>query len=192
MTGDITELLRVHAEGGAQALSRLVPLVYDDLRRIARAQMRRATPGATLDTVALVHEAYVKLVDQRRASFNDRRHFFAVAALAMRQIVVDRARHRTRQKRGGGDMHVTLDDAFGAAGRDLDQVLAIDQALTRLEALDPRLVRIVECRYFAGLSEPETAETLEMSLRTVQREWFKARAWLRAELAAPPKAAGGN
>ena len=117
MTGDITELLRVHAEGGAQALSRLVPLVYDDLRRIARAQMRRATPGATLDTVALVHEAYVKLVDQRRASFNDRRHFFAVAALAMRQIVVDRARHRTRQKRGGGDMHVTLDDAFGAAGR---------------------------------------------------------------------------
>ena len=192
MTGDITELLRVHAEGGAQALSRLVPLVYDDLRRIARAQMRRATPGATLDTVALVHEAYVKLVDQRRASWNDRRHFFAVAALAMRQIVVDRARHRTRQKRGGGEIHVTLDDAFGEAGRDLDQVLAVDQALTRLEAIDPRLVRIVECRYFAGLSEQETADTLEMSLRSVQREWFKARAWLRAELAAAPGASSGN
>lgn len=182
MAGDITELLQAHGAGGRQALSRLVPLVYDDLRRIARAQMRRTARGATLDTGALVHEAYVKLVDQRRATWNDRRHFFAVASLAMRQVVVDHARSRGRRKRGGGELPVTLDDAPETAARDLDQVLAVDEALTRLEAVDPRLVRIVECRYFAGLSEQETADALDIALRTVQREWFKARAWLRSEL----------
>lgn len=181
MAGDITELLQAH-RGGGHALSQLVPLVYDDLRRIARAQMRRATRGASLDTGALVHEAYVKLVDQRRATWNDRRHFFAVAALAMRQIVVDRARHRGRRKRGGGELPVTLLDAPESSPQDMDQILAIDQALSRLEAIDPRMVRIVECRYFAGLSEQETADALDTSTRTVQREWFKARAWLRAQL----------
>lgn len=188
MAGDITELLQAHGAGGRQALSRLVPLVYEDLRRIARAQMRRGARGATLDTGALVHEAYVKLVDQRRATWNDRRHFFAVASLAMRQVVVDHARSRGRRKRGGGELPVTLDDAPETTARDLDQVLAVDEALTRLEAVDPRLVRIVECRYFAGLNEQETADALEISLRTVQREWFKARAWLRSELGAGPDA----
>lgn len=190
MAGDITELLQAHGAGGRQALSRLVPMVYDDLRRIARAQMRRTARGATLDTGALVHEAYVKLVDQRRATWNDRRHFFAVAALAMRQVVVDHARSRGRRKRGGGELPVTLDDAPDGVARDLDQVLAVDEALTRLEAVDPRLVRIVECRYFAGLSEQETADALEISLRTVQREWFKARAWLRSELGSGSEASG--
>jgi RNA polymerase sigma factor (TIGR02999 family) len=191
MAGDITELLQAHGAAGRQALSQLVPLVYDDLRRIARAQMRRAARGATLDTGALVHEAYVKLVDQQRATWNDRRHFFAVAALAMRQVVVDRARHRGRRKRGGGELPVTLDDAPDARPQDVDQVLAVDQALTRLEAIDPRLVRIVECRYFAGLTEQETADALEMSVRTVQREWFKARAWLRADLSGSGSASSG-
>ena len=179
MRGDITELLQARGTGGGAALSQLVPLVYDDLRRIARAQMRRTGRGGTLDTGALVHEAYVKLVDQRRATWNDRRHVFAVAALAMRQVVVDHARKRTRLKRGGGDRPATLDEGMAVTWRDLDQVLAVDQALTRLEALDPRMVRIVECRYFAGLNEEETAEALDISVRTVQREWLKARAALR-------------
>lgn len=182
MAGDITELLQTHRGSGAGALSQLVPLVYEDLRRIARAQMRRTARGASLDTGALVHEAYVKLVDQRRADWNDRRHFFAVAALAMRQIVVDHARHKGRRKRGGGEAPITLLDAPDGKPQDLDQILAVDQALRRLEEVDARLVRVVECRYFAGLSEQETADALDMSVRTVQREWFKARAWLREQL----------
>lgn len=183
-------MLQAHGSGAQGALSELVPLVYDDLRRLARAQMRRTARGATLDTGALVHEAYVKLVDQRRATWNDRRHFFAVAALAMRQVAVDHARRRGRRKRGGGERASTLEDGMAVAWRDLDQVLALDEALTRLEALDPRMVRIVECRYFAGLSEEETAEALEISVRTVQREWFKARASLRAALEERTPAAG--
>ncbi len=182
MPGDITELLIAHGGGAKGALSELVPLVYNDLRRIARGQMRGQRRGASLDTGALVHEAYVKLVDQQKAGWNDRRHFFAVAAMAMRQIVVDHARRRSRQKRGGGEAAVTLDDPMDPAGRSLEDVLALDQALERLSEMDPRLVRVVECRYFAGLSEQETAEALDVSVRTVQREWFKARAWLRSQL----------
>ena len=180
--GDITELLIAHGGGAKGALSKLVPLVYNDLRRIARGQMRGQGRGASLDTGALVHEAYVKLVDQQKAGWNDRRHFFAVAAMAMRQIVVDHARRRSRQKRGGGEAAVTLDDPMDPAGRSLEDVLALDQALERLSEIDQRLVRVVECRYFAGLSEQETAEALDVSVRTVQREWFKARAWLRSQL----------
>lgn len=183
MPGDITELLLAHRDGQAGALSQLMPAVYGDLRRIARAQMRGRRPGATLDTGALVHEAYLRLVDQQRVAWNDRRHFFAVAAMAMRQIAVDHARARARQKRGGGAALATLTDAQDPLGADLDLVIAIDEALRTLEATDPRLVRVVECRYFAGLSEQETAEALDTSVRTVQREWYKARAWLRQHLA---------
>ncbi|HET9264720.1 MAG TPA: sigma-70 family RNA polymerase sigma factor [Vicinamibacterales bacterium] len=193
MPGDITQLLQAHRGSGPEALSDLVPLVYEDLKRLARSQMRRTTRGASLDTGALVHEAYVKLIDQRRATWNDRRHFFAVAALAMRQIVVDRARHHGRRKRGGGELPVTLLEAPEARPHDLDQILAIDQALKRLEEIDPRMVRVVECRYFAGLNEQETADALDSSVRTVQREWFKARAWLRAHLepgTRPPEPGG--
>jgi RNA polymerase sigma-70 factor, ECF subfamily len=183
MPGDITELLMAHRAGQSGALADLMPAVYADLRRIARLQLRGRRPGATLDTGGLVHEAYLRLIDQERAGWSDRRHFFAVAAIAMRQLAVDHARARTRRKRGGGDRPATLSDAADPFGRDLDLVLALDAALERLGTTEPRMVRVVECRYFAGLSEQETAEALETSVRTIQREWYKARAWLRRHLA---------
>lgn len=179
---DITELLVAHGNGRPDALEQLVPLVYADLRRMARAQMRGQKPGATLDTGGLVHEAYVRLVDERRAEWRDRRHFYAVASMAMRQIVIDHARRRSRAKRGGGEHLTALDDAADPIARDAEAMLDLDRALASLEALDPRAVRIVECRYFGGLSEQETADALGVSLRTVQREWLKARAWLRGAL----------
>lgn len=182
MTADVTQLLVAHGSGQAGALERLVPLVYDDLRRVARMQLGRHRPGDSLNTTGLVHEAYVRLVDQSRATYRDRGHFFAVCAIAMRQIVVDYARRRGRQKRGGDHVHVPLDEANSPAAREAGHVLDVDEALQKLAAENPRLARVVECRFFAGFNEQETAEALGMSLRTAQREWFKARAWLRAEL----------
>ena len=182
MPADITELLLAHGGGDAAALDRLVPLVYDDLRRIARGQLRRRRPGDTLNTTGLVHEAYVRLVDQTRASWRDRGHFFAVSAIAMRQIVVDHARRRMRAKRGGDRVTVPLDDVQEPAAREAGRILEIDEALEKLAKVDRRLVQVVECRYFAGLTEEETAAALGVSVRTAQREWFKARAWLRQEL----------
>jgi RNA polymerase sigma factor (TIGR02999 family) len=184
VTTDITELLIAHGAGDAAALDRLVPLVYGDLRRVAGAQLRRHRPGDTLNTTGLVHEAYVRLVDQSRASWRDRGHFFAVSALAMRQIVVDYARRRGRQKRGGDQMIVSFDEeAMHPAAREAGRLLDIDAALEKLAKHDRRLARVVECRFFAGFTEEETAEALGVSVRTAQREWYKARAWLRAELA---------
>lgn len=182
MQTDITALLAAHGDGQADALDRLVPLVYQDLRRMARGHLRRRRPDDTLNTTGLVHEVYLRLVDQSRASWRDRGHFFAVSAIAMRQIVVDHARRRTRLKRGGDQVMVPLEDAADPAQREAEDVIAIDQALGRLAAIDPRLARVVECRYFAGLSEEETAAALQVSVRTAQREWFKARAWLREAL----------
>jgi RNA polymerase sigma factor (TIGR02999 family) len=182
VTADITELLIAHGGGKAGALERLVPLVYDDLRRMARRQLRRRGPADSLDTGGLVHEAYVRLVDQSRATWRDRGHFFAVSALAMRQIVVDHARRRARVKRGGDQVVVPLDDANDPGTREAHRVLEVDLALEKLAALDSRLAKVVECRYFAGFTEEETAEALGISVRTAQREWFKARALLRAEL----------
>jgi RNA polymerase sigma factor (TIGR02999 family) len=179
---DLTELLIAHGGGDAAAFERLVPLVYDDLRRLARAQLRRRRPGDSLDTGALVHEAYLRLVDQSRASWKDRGHFFAVSAIAMRQIVVDHARRRTRIKRGGERAAVSLEDVKEPVALEAGHILEIDEALSRLAAVDARLARVVECRYFAGLTEEETAAALDVSVRTAQREWFKARAWLREEL----------
>jgi len=179
---DITELLLAHGGGDAAALDRLVPLVYDDLRRIARGQLRRRRPGDTLNTTGLVHEAYVRLVDQTRTSWRDRGHFFAVSAIAMRQIVVDHARRRMRAKRGGDRVTVPLDDVQEPAAREAARILEIDEALEKLAKVDRRLAQVVECRYFAGLTEEETAAALGVSVRTAQREWFKARAWLRQEL----------
>jgi RNA polymerase sigma factor (TIGR02999 family) len=179
---DITELLLAHGGGDAAALDRLVPLVYDDLRRIARGQLRRRRPGDTLNTTGLVHEAYVRLVDQTRASWRDRGHFFAVSAIAMRQIVVDHARRRMRAKRGGDRVTVPLDDVQEPAAREAGRILEINEALEKLARVDRRMVQVVECRYFAGLTEEETAAALGVSVRTAQREWFKARAWLRHEL----------
>jgi RNA polymerase sigma factor (TIGR02999 family) len=188
MAGDITQLLVAHGQGHPEALQQLVPLVYADLRRLARAQKRRASPGATLDTGGLVHEAYVRLVDERRAEWNDRRHFYAVAATAMRQILIDHARRRTRAKRGAGQAVTAITDVPDPVTRDAEQLLDLDRALRDLEATNPRSVRIVECRYFAGLSEQETADALGVSVRTVQREWLKARAMLRSALRGEPAA----
>jgi len=179
---DVTELLLAHGRGQADAFGQLVPLVYDDLRRVARAQLRRLRVGETLDTTSLVHEAYLRLVDQTRATWNDRGHFLAVSAVAMRQVLIDHARGRTRQKRGGDARREPLDEAMTAVATDAERLIEIDLALQKLDTEDPRLVRVVECRYFAGLSEQETAQALGVSLRTAQRDWLKARAWLRQAL----------
>jgi RNA polymerase sigma factor (TIGR02999 family) len=176
---DITELLLAHGGGDAAALGRLVPLVYDDLRRIARGQLRRRRPGDTLDTTGLVHEAYLKLVDQSRIEARNRHHFLAVAARAMRQVIVDHARMRQASKRGAGAGHVPLDDHHLAVEREAEHVLAINAALDRLATIDPRLLQVVECRFFAGYSEQETADALDVSARTVERDWVRAKAWLR-------------
>jgi len=178
---DITQLLQAHRAGDPDAVNQLVPLLYQDLRRIARIQLRRRAGHDSLDTGGLVHEAYLRLVDQSRADWHDRGHFLAVAAIAMRQIAVDHVRRRVRLKRGGPEAPVPLDSGHAAHG-DWERILSVDLALQKLEAVDARLARTVECRYFAGLSEEETADALGVSLRTAQREWFKARAWLRAEL----------
>jgi len=185
---DITRLLSALGTGESGALNRLVPLVYDDLRRVARGQLRRRRPGDTLNTTGLVHEAYERLADQSGLTLRDRGHFFAVSAIAMRQIVVDHARRRGRLKRGGDKFMVPLDEAPDPVAADASRVLVIDEALQQLSRLNERLARVVECRYFGGLSEEETAAALGISVRTTQREWFKARAWLRAELGAGPPA----
>ena len=180
--GEITELLHAYGRGDRGAFDRLVPLVYDDLRRIARRQMRGSRRGETLDTTGLVHEVYLKMVDQSKISLNDRSHFLAVSARAMRQVVISYARKRSAAKRGGGDMPVTLDEGQIAIDRQAEQLLALDEALDRLAARDERLARVVECRVFAGLSEQEPADVLGVSVRTAQRDWLRARAWLREEL----------
>jgi RNA polymerase sigma factor (TIGR02999 family) len=181
LSSDITQLLQAHGAGDPEAVNRLVPLLYQDLRRIARIQLRRRGTQDSLDTGGLVHEAYLRLVDQSRAQWHDRGHFLAVAAIAMRQIAVDHVRRRLRVKRGGADVAVPLDSGH-ASQHDWEHILAVDLALKKLDAEDARLARVVECRFFGGLSEEETAEALGVSLRTAQREWFKARAWLRYEL----------
>ncbi|HKA36875.1 MAG TPA: ECF-type sigma factor [Thermoanaerobaculia bacterium] len=190
-TGVITDLLLAHARGDGEAFSLLVPLVYDDLRRIARRSIRRSGGARTIDTTGLVHEAYLKLVDQTRAGYRDRSHFFAVAARAMRQILVDEARRRFAGKRGGGVTAITLEEErHGGISADADWLLSLEEALESLARLDPRLPRVVECRFFAGLSEEETADALGVSTRTVQRDWMRAKAWLREEMGPPPPAPG--
>jgi RNA polymerase sigma factor (TIGR02999 family) len=184
--GDITLLLQAYAGGDRAAFDELVPLIYDELRRIARNHLRRTQRGATLDTNGLVHEAYLKLAGQKGMRVEDRGHFLAIAARAMRQIIVSRARARVAAKRGGGDIRLTLDEErIAAAGEtQAEWLLDLDRALEGLRERDERLARTVECRFFAGLSEDETAEALGVSLRTAQRNWMRARAWIRSELTA--------
>lgn len=179
--GEVTRLILAMRAGRDGALRELFPLVYDELRRIAR-HRRPAGPGATVSTTELVHEAYLRLFDQTHLDFNDRRHFFAVAAMAMRQIVVDRARRRSALKRGGGAVRVDLDDAPLASHDAVEDILSLDEALRRLEEMDPRLARVVELRFFGGLSVEETAEVIGLDPRTVKRDWRKARALLQAML----------
>ena len=175
----VAELLTAYRSGDATAFEKLVPLVYEDLRVIARRQVRSAR-GLTLDTTALVHEAYLKMVRQTSMDVVDRNHFLAVCARAMRQYIVSHARNRGAQKRSaaaGGEL--TLDPAELGVDFESDQLVLLDQALEHLANIDERLVRIFECRYFAGLSDEETSQALAVSLRTVQRGWQQARGWLR-------------
>jgi RNA polymerase sigma factor (TIGR02999 family) len=180
--GQVTLLLRQMQGGDRAAFDQVVPLIYDELRRVARAQLRRVGPGRTLDTTGLVHEAYLKMAGQQGLEVENRRHFLAVSAHAMRQILVDYARARLAAKRGGGEVRVTLEEQTAVTDAEAGRLLDIDRALEGLRAESERMAKIVECRYFAGLTEEETAEALDASLRTVQREWKRARAWLREAL----------
>lgn len=181
---DITGMLAAASGGDRDAAERLVGLVYDELRQRAEALMRREAPGHTVQTTMLVHDAYLKLIHQDRASWKDRNHFYAVAAQTMRRLLVDHARGRQRDKRGGGRVKLSLEDGLGLSiGADAD-VLAVDLALIRLEALDPQQAQIVELRFFGGLTVEEVAQQLGMSKRTVEAEWTMVAAWLRRELRA--------
>lgn len=179
----VTELLARAGAGDRDALDRALPLVYAELRRLATRQLRREAVGHTLSTTALVHEAWLRLADQSRCAWRDRAHFLAVAATAMRRILVDHARRHHAAKRGAGTPRVPLEhvDAVPAAER-AALLVALDEALARLAALDARQARVVECRFFGGLTEEETAEALGVGLRTVKRDWAKARSWLYQEL----------
>lgn len=177
----ITELLLAVSEGGRPALDQLIPLVYDDLRRVAAAQMRRERQGESLQPTALVHEVYVRIVDQRRVQWRNRAHFFAAAATLMRRILVDHARARLADKRGGGLERVTLAGDEAAETPRID-VLALHESLQRMAAFSPRQERIVELRYFGGLTIEEAAEAIGISEATLVREWTVAKAWLRANL----------
>ena len=177
----ITTLLAELRDGRREALDELYPRVYEQLREIGRRQLARRGADSLLGTTALVNELYLRLIEQTHIHWRDRGHFFAVAAMAMRQILVDRARERLAAKRGGGRQRTTLADV-AAADVQAEEVLSIDDALSRLAALDPRLARVVECRFFGGLSEEETAEALGIGERTVRRDWTKARALLAASL----------
>ncbi len=178
----ITRLLRAHHEGDRAAFDELVPLVYERLRRIARGQLARNRRGQTLDTTSLVHEAYFQMVEETGVDWQNRSHFYAICARAMRRILVDYARQRSAQKRGSGKAHLTLEPERLAFEQQAEQVLAVDLALESLASFNERLARLVECRYFAGLTERETAGALGISLRTAQRDWSRARAWLLKEL----------
>jgi len=182
-TSGITQLLIAWSDGRREALDRLIPLVYDDLRRLAGGYMLREVPGHSLQPTALVHEAYVRLVDQRQVQWRNRAHFFGVAASMMRRILVDHARARRAEKRGGEFERVTLvGDEVAAEGSNEIDVLALHESLERLAAFDPQQERIVELRYFGGLTIEEAAEVVGISNATVVREWTIAKAWLRADL----------
>lgn len=185
MASDVTGLLRAWSEGDGAALEHLMPLVYAELHRIASAHLRRERPEHTLQATALVHEAYLKLVDQRRATWENRTQFFAVAARLMRRVLVDHARALAADKRTAGHTRVTLDVASerpaSSAQPDLD-LMALNDALDRLATLDERQARVVELRYFGGLALDETAVVVGASLSTVKRDWTMAKAWLHREL----------
>jgi RNA polymerase sigma factor (TIGR02999 family) len=178
----ITRLLHRLNDGRPGALEELIQAVYEELRRTARRELARRRPGDTLDTSAVVHEAYLKIADSGHASWSDRAHFFAVAATAMRQIIVDDARRRTSAKWGGALRRVTLDERRLVPEQQADELVALDEALDRLAKLNARLSQVVDCRFFAGLTVPETAAALGCSPRTVDRDWKKAKAWLYREL----------
>ena len=180
--GNVTLLLSAWADGDEGALRELMPLVYHELRRIAQHHMSGQPPGHTLQPTALIHEAFVKLIGGGEKNFRNRTHFFAVASMAMRQVLVNHANARLARKRGGGAVNVSIDDGEAAVQREATNVLALDDALKTLHVTDPRKSRVVELRYFGGLSIEETSEALGISTVTVTRDWQAARAWLAREL----------
>jgi RNA polymerase sigma factor (TIGR02999 family) len=181
MPGEITAILAALRGGDRDAFGAVFPLVYDELRQMARRRMRGERPGHTLSPTALVHEAYLKLAGLERIEWRNRAQFFAVAAQAMRQVLVDHALRRKARKRGGGQVHVTLGEVAAQAPR-VEEILSLDEALRRLESFDERRARVVVCRFFAGMEVDETAAALGVSEATVKRDWSFARAWLNREL----------
>ena len=187
----VTALLRAHAAGDESAFDRLLPLVYEELRGVARRQLRRDGGARPLVTTELVHEAYLKLAAHEGLRLEDRRHLLAVSALAMKQVIVGHARARAALKRGAGLEPMPLDEDAVAVEAQAGQLLDLDRALERLRAYDGQLASIVDCRYFAGMSEEETSEALGLSLRSAQRGWMRARAWLRSDLEGGTREAAG-
>ncbi|MGE0131630.1 MAG: sigma-70 family RNA polymerase sigma factor [Blastocatellales bacterium] len=179
---DVTQLLIAWSDGDSEALEQLMPMVYRELKRQAEKRLRRERPGHTLEPTALVHEAYLKLIDQKQARWRNRAHFFAIAAQAMRRILVDHARARQSEKRGGADQKFSFDEAIDVSDQRADQMVALDDALKTLAEIDPQKSSVVELKYFGGLSLEETAEALSVSRATVVREWRMAKAWLYGEL----------
>ena len=180
---DVTGLLQQWASGDQQAFDQLVPIVYDELRRIAQGIFRREGDSLTLQPTALVHELYLKLVDQKRAQWRDREQFFGIASKMMRRILVDRARQRIAGKRGAGALHLPIEDALDAPTASDRTLLAMDEALARFAEIDPERSRIVELRYFGGLELDEIAAIMQVSRTTIKRNWSVARMWLHRELA---------
>jgi len=181
-SADVTALLSELTKGNPDAGSKLIPLVYDQLRRLADGYMRRERPGHTLQTTALVHEAYLKLLGQHSVDWQNRAHFFGIAAQVMRRVLIDHARSHVRDKRGGGREHVQLDEALVFSAERSAEFLELNAALERLGEMDARQAQIVEMRFFAGLTVEETAEVLKISPKTVKRDWSVAKAWLHGEL----------
>lgn len=179
---DVTELLAAWGNGDQAAGDRLIPLVYQELHRLAHHYMKRESPHHTLQTSALVNEAFVRLVDQKNVKWQNRAHFFGIAAQMMRRILVDHARSRHYAKRGGGAQQISFDEALVISDERTAEVVAVDEALQRLEEFDARKSKIVEMRFFAGLSIQETAEVLGVSPGTIMRDWTLAKAWLRREI----------
>jgi RNA polymerase sigma factor (TIGR02999 family) len=187
-TDGVTALLAEASAGRREALDRLIPIVYEELRQVAHRRLREERADHTLNTTALVHEAYLKLIDIKRVEWRDRVHFFGVAASAMRRILIDHARTRNRAKRGGPQQtQVPLDAALAVSEDQDEDLIALDDALARLESENARHGRVVECRFFAGLTLEETAEVLGTSLATVKRDWAFCRAWLNRELRGQPE-----
>jgi len=180
---EITQLLAAWREGNQAALDELYPLVYDELHRLARRYMSRERKGHTLQTTALINEAYVRLVDQRNVQWANRSHFFAISAQIMRRILIDHARRHAYAKRGGGARQVSLDETATVIHEDLAEFLRLDEALKSLAELDPRRSQVVELKYFGGLNNDEIAGVLKISKNTVIRDWNMARAWLHSQLA---------
>ena len=179
---EVTQLLIAYGQGDSQALDQLLPVVYSELHRIAMRQMRHERADHTLNATALVHEAYLKLTDQNQISWQNRAHFFAIASRVMRQVLISYARKHNAEKRGGGTPDTLLEGKEIALNERADELIALDEALTRLSTFDERLAQVVEYRFFGGLTIEETATVLEVSSMTVKRDWNKAKAWLFREL----------